>query len=202
MRGLSLCAALVLLALGRAAADVRDTAEPPRPELWTWLSGSQDAALAQLTANRDIVTHVSLGGYSVGADLSLSGKGPNRTILSQLKSYGINVHPLIGGGDIKTLRALFSNSTATAAFVAEAVARATSLGLAGFNIDFEPYSGNEPTTYADALLFAKFANALAKGLHESGTAKLSIDYFSNLAFWDISLLNYTTEVDYLISMDT
>ena len=179
-----------------AARDVNVGA----PSLWAWLSGSADEALTQLRQNNDIVDHVSLGGFSVGHDLSLSGPGPNRTILMELKQLGIAVHPLIGGSDIKTLRALFSNESASSAFIEDSIKRAAASGYAGYNIDFEPY--NEETTFSDALAFASFADKMAKGLHKSGNIKLSIDYFSNLPFWNIGALNSTTEVDYLISMDT
>lgn len=189
---------LVFAVLWLAASASAEVSRQPTA-LWAWLSGSADEALAQLDAHREIVTHVSLGGYSVGADLRLTGS-PNRTLLTVLKSYDITVHPLIGGGDIATLRALFSNATATRLFAAEAAAEASRLGLGGFNIDFEPYK--QGSTYADAVLFAEFTDTLAKELHNSGNAKLSIDFFSNLAFWDIGALNATTDVDYLISMDT
>jgi hypothetical protein len=48
--------------------------------------------------------------------------------------------------------------------------------------------------------YATFVNTFAVALHAKGMV-LSVDYFSNLAIWDLPALNGTA-VDTLISMDT
>jgi hypothetical protein len=55
-------------------------------------------------------------------------------------------------------------------------------------------------TNADGLAYAAFVRAFAAGLHAHGK-ELSVDYFSNLAIWNLAALN-GTGADTLISMDT
>jgi len=169
------------------------------PSVWTWLSGSTNEALDQLKKNSDIVDMVSFGGFSVSSDLKFT-KNCNLTLLNAIHDLKMEPHPLIGGSNIDTLRQLFANVNNSAdAFISDATSTAVSLKLSGYNIDFEPY--NQGSTYADGIAFAAFADKFAKELHKHGM-KLSIDYFSNLPFWNLGALNTTTEVDTLISMDT
>lgn len=174
------------------------TASSTSVSVWTWLSGSTDIALSQLKTNSEIVNQVSFGGFSVSANLTFVDN-LNRTILSAIHDLTLESHPIIGGGSITALRQLFSNVNGSAdTFIAAATSTAVSLNLNGYNIDFEPY--NQDSTYADGLLFASFADKFAKELHKHNV-QLSIDYFSNLPFWNIGALN-STQVDTLISMDT
>ena len=147
-----------------------------RPDLWAWLSGHTDEAIAQIKANRDIVTDISMGGYAVDASGGFSGGGPNATLVAELQSMGIRVWPLIGCGSSSTLRSLFANP---GPFINAAVKEAARLNVAGFNLDFEPYDGHGVAE--DGFEYGTFLGAFADALHAaSPPRKLSLDYFSNL----------------------
>eukprot|EP00039_Didymoeca_costata_P010752 m.145584 g.145584 ORF g.145584 m.145584 type:complete len:146 (-) comp14950_c0_seq1:86-523(-) len=50
------------------------------------------------------------------------------------------------------------------------------------------------------LMYAEFMNKFANALHSEGM-ELSVDYFSNLAIWNLPAMN-STALDTIISMDT
>ena len=164
------------------------------PELWVWISASTEEALAEVKAHSEIVGHASYGGYSVTSNGTFAGKN-NANISDALKDSGVARWPLIGGGSTKTLRKLFANADE---FIHAAVAEIQREGFEGYNIDFEPYDGE--STNADGLSFGIFLTKFADALHQVNK-KLSVDFFSNLPFWDLGALNSST-TDYLISMDT
>ena len=164
------------------------------PELWVWISGSTEEALAQVKAHNKIVSHASYGGYSVTSNGTFAGRN-NANISDALKNSGVARWPLIGGGSTKTLRKLFANPDE---FIHSAVAEIQREGFEGYNIDFEPYDGE--STNEDGLAFGIFLTKFADALHQVNK-KLSVDFFSNLPFWDLAALN-SSMTDYLISMDT
>lgn len=106
----------------------------------------------------------------------------------------------MGCSNITALRLLFANPTP---FITGAIANALDLGLDGINFDFEPYSsggGRIGVTNQDGLDYATFVSAVATAL-QSHNIELSVDYFSNLAIWNLAALN-STGVNTLMSMDT
>lgn len=177
---------------GFAAAAAPAAAAPPA--LWAWLSGHEGEALAQLAANRGVLTDVSIGGYGVGSDGALTG-GPNVTLLGELRRMGLRTHPLVGCGSTAALRTLFASP---GGFIAGITAQATALGFDGINLDFEPYDG--AATNADGAAYGRFLTKLADALHGAGKV-LSLDYFSNVPVWDLAAMN-ASSADRFISMDT
>lgn len=146
------------------------------------------------------MTDVSFGGVSIGADGTLGGT-VNSSLVRLLASMGgVRSHPLISCGGAEKTRAFLGNESAVDQFIDAAVSLAASSGISGYNLDLEPYDA--PTTAADAAAYASFVDKFARRLHSLKTnCTLSLDYFSNLPFWDLGKLA-ATEVDYLISMDT
>ena len=202
MRPLHLCS---LVSLASAAA-----ASQEKPRLWCWLGGGKnwEQAVAQVTANKDIITDVSFGAYTLSDSGALveSKSGLNTTAVALFNSMGVRAHPeiFVGSGptgSIDVMRTLFNDPEP---FIAAAVKAAVTNNFGGFNVDLEPYSDSYPwhptATAADGLAYAKLIDALAKALHAHGKV-VSVDYFSNNPFWNLAALN-ATDADTLISMDT
>ena len=76
--------------------------------------------------------------------------------------------------------------------------------LTGYNLDFEPYDSPikipSSATNADGLAYAGFMRVFAEALHQHDL-ELSVDYFSNLAIWNLAAMN-SSNLDTIISMDT
>ena len=155
--------------------------------------------MEQLKANSDIVHAVSFGAFSVAAASGMSAPtlagSVNATLQSELSALGFETHALVGCGSTPTLRQLFANPEP---FITAAVQATVASNVTGLNLDFEPYDNQ--ATNADGLAFAAFVDRLANSLHAAGKV-LSVDYFTNNAFWSLAALNGTA-VDRLISMDT
>eukprot|EP00038_Savillea_parva_P009726 m.185453 g.185453 ORF g.185453 m.185453 type:complete len:325 (-) comp16453_c0_seq1:58-1032(-) len=173
-----------------------------RPDVWFWGSGS-DESVSGIEAHRSSL-HGATIHYSVGAGRVLPNgtyeNSGNKTLIASLKSHGYIVHSIMGCGNISALRMVFDSQEE---FISDAVNGAVALGLDGINLDFEPYSaggGRIGVTNADGMRYAKFVDALAAACHAKGLT-LSLDYFSNLAIWNLGALN-DTQIDTLISMDT
>ena len=167
------------------------------PTLWLWLSGKQDVALQQVIAHKHIVHAVGIGGYSLQKGGTLSG-AVNATLTRGLAAAGVEVHALMGGGSMAVLRSLVQSPASERAFFAAAVDEAVRANLTGFNMDLEPYS--QHVTNADGLMYAGFLDRFARALHARQRV-LSVDYFTNLPFWNLAALN-ATALDRIISMDT
>ena len=164
------------------------------PKLWLWLSGHTAEAMSEIQMHKGIISSISFGGYSVGANGTFAGK-VNATLISQLQGMNIEAWPLIGCGSTKTLRILMSNPDA---FINFAVSEIVKQGFDGYNIDFEPYDGL--STNEDGVNYGIFLDKFAAALHKVNK-KLSVDYFSNLPIWNLGAMN-SSSTDYFISMDT
>ena len=165
------------------------------PVLWFWGGGTVES-IGNITSHplpgAPPIAY-SIGAGSVVANGSFAPSGDGKKV-QELQSHGLSVHGIMGCSDIHTLRALFRRP---GPFIADAVAFADKLKLAGFNLDFEPYDG---VTNADGAAYAAFVDLFAAALHAQGL-QLTVDFFSNGAIWDVAALN-STAVDVLISMDT
>jgi len=157
-----------------------------------------DADLAEiLRLGPKVYNVVSIEAYDLdwGAtikDCGYSRVGPN------LVAAGIKVMPMITTANIKKLRDLWND---TDGFISKAmdVARNNKDWITGFNIDFEPEGGENPT-YNDAVQYANFLDKFAKALHAEGFyLTVDIAQWSNL--WQDELLA-KTDVDRFITMQT
>ena len=104
---------------------------PAVPDLWFWGSASE-ASISAIAEHRSQLAGANVL-YSIGGCGSLSSNGSfvpagNATKIAWLRSEQIEVHAIMGGGSIASLRRLFA---APDAFITEAVAHAAKMGLAG-----------------------------------------------------------------------
>ena len=163
------------------------------PGLWFWGSGSNesiDAIVAHRTELADgppVLYSIGAGGVAANGSFTRSGSAAT---VARLKAANFGVHAIIGCGSIDTLRRLFSNPNP---FITAAVAAAKDLGLDGYNLDFEPYGAvnlQAGVTNDDGLAYAAFIDKFAAALHAQNM-ELSVDYFSNLAIWNLGAMNST-----------
>ena len=136
------------------------------PDLWAWNSGNDDAALAQMEANKDLLTDVSFGaGYGLKCNASLAPActfGASNASFpaakdAQLRAWGLRRHALVGGGSTAALRLLFADPSA---FIGGAVAEAIARRLDGYNLDFEPHDAAVPPSNADGAAYDAFQQKL------------------------------------------
>jgi len=140
---------------------------------------------------------VSIEAYDLDWGATIKDCGYSR-VGPKLVNAGIMVQPMITTANIGKLRDLWEDPDG---FIAKAmdVARKNKKWISGFNIDFEPEGGDDPT-HEDAVHYAKFLDAFAKALHAEGF-KLTVDIASWCALWENDLLAKTA-VDRFITMDT
>jgi len=116
----------------------------------------------------------------------------------KLVNAGIKVQPMITTANIDIIRELWQDIPG---FIERAmsVARCNKAWISGFNIDFEPETGDPPKEN-DARNFAAFVDQFAKALHKEGF-NLTVDIASWCALFDDGLLA-ATAVDRFITMST
>jgi len=116
----------------------------------------------------------------------------------QLVNAGIMVQPMITTANIGKLRDLWKDPKG---FISQAmnVARNNKGWITGFNIDFEPEGGEDPT-HQDAVNFANFLDLFAKALHAEGFY-LTVDIANWSPLFEDDILA-KTDVDRFITMST
>jgi len=144
-----------------------------------------------------VFNYVSIEAYDLDWGASIKDCGYSR-VGPRLANAGIKVMPMITTANIGKLRDLWQDMDG---FIKQAMneARNNKDWITGFNIDFEPEGGEEPT-YDDAVQYANFLDKFAKALHAEGfTLTVDIAQWSNL--WQDELL-VQTDVDRFITMQT
>ena len=99
------------------------------------------------------------------------------------------------------MRELFANPQP---FIASCIAALKAdASLTGFNVDWEPTSGNgAPTPTADdAVAYAAFLDTFAKALHAAGPYQLTVAVATWSPIWNLTLLG-KTDVDLIAHMGT
>jgi len=140
---------------------------------------------------------VSIEAYDLDWGASITDCGYSR-VGPQLVNAGIKVQPMITTANIDKLRELWQDIPG---FVdkAMAVARSNKDWISGFNVDFEPETGDPPTE-KDAWNFANFVDLFARALHQEGF-NLTVDIAGCFSLFDNDLLA-STPVDRFITMST
>ena len=144
-----------------------------------------------------VYNFVSIEAYDLNWGATIKDCGYSR-VGPQLVKAGIKVMPMITTANIEKLYQLWND---TDGFIKQAVevARNNKDWITGFNVDFEPEGGKEPT-YNDAVQYANFLDKFAKALHAEGfLLTVDIAHWSNL--WQDELLA-KTDVDRFITMQT
>jgi len=199
----ALACALAVVAGHASSAEVRPSGRQ-LPGLWFWGSGSNesiDAIAGNQSLLRGAQVYYSVGAGSVNASNAHFVKGGDKALIARMRGKGWKVHSIVGCGSITTLRSLFADPQP---FISGAIENAVELGLDGYNLDFEPYDSPikipSSATNADGLAYAGFMRVFAEALHQHDL-ELSVDYFSNLAIWNLAAMN-SSNLDTIISMDT
>jgi len=140
---------------------------------------------------------VSIEAYDLDFGASIKDCGYSR-VGPKLTAAGIKVQPMITTANINKLRDLWKDPKG---FVAQAmtVARDNKSWITGFNIDFEPEGGEDPT-HEDAANFANFLDLFGKALHAEGFT-LTVDIANWSPLFEDALLA-KADVDRFITMST
>jgi len=140
---------------------------------------------------------VSIEAYDLDWGANIKDCGYSR-VGPKLTNAGIMVEPMITTANIGKLRDLWKDPKG---FVTQAmtVARNNKAWITGFNIDFEPEGGEDPT-HEDAVQFANFVDLFAKALHAEGF-KLTVDIANWCSLFEDDILA-KTDVDRFITMST
>jgi len=152
---------------------------------------------AILNLGPSVYNYVSIEAYDLDWGATIKDCGYSR-VGPRLVNAGIKVMPMITTANIGKLRDLWNDMDG---FIAKAmdVARNNKDWITGFNIDFEPEGGEEPT-YNDAVNYANFLDKFAKSLHAEGFI-LTVDIAQWSNIWQDDLLSETA-VDRFITMQT
>jgi len=144
-----------------------------------------------------VYNYVSIEAYDLDWGANLKDCGYSR-VGPRLVNAGIKVMPMITTANNDKLRDLWNDMDG---FISQAMdaARKNKAWISGFNIDFEPEYGSEPT-YQDGVQFANFLDKFAKALHKEGFT-LTVDIASWCTLFDDDLLA-PTAVDRFITMST
>jgi len=157
-----------------------------------------DTDLAELlNLGPSVFPVVSIEGYDLDWGASITDCGYSR-VGPRLVNAGLKVQPMITTANIDKIRQLWNDIPG---FIdkAMAVAIQNKDWISGFNIDFEPETGDPPTEN-DAWNFANFVDLFARALHKEGM-NLTVDIASWCALFDDDLLA-PTNVDRFITMST
>ncbi|GIQ83925.1 hypothetical protein KIPB_005331, partial [Kipferlia bialata] len=174
---------------------------PPDRRVLTWLclercsEVSIDDALDQLAQYTDMVTDVSFEAYDLGYNSTLVW---NRftDVYPDLVRMGYRAWPMITTSNPTMLRQLFEDPQP---FISRAVSVALDNGYTGYNMDFEPSTGN--MTDEDGADYAAFVTMFADALHRAGMELQVIVYSWDSAFIKGDLMAQTS-ADRIITMDT
>ena len=150
-----------------------------------------------LEAGPSVFPFVSIEAFDLEFGANISDCGYSR-VGPKLVEKGITVLPMITTANIKKLRSLWENPK-NFVDTAVAIARNNSKWISGFNIDFEPEGGDDPT-HSDAENFAAFIDMLGKALHAEGFL-LTVDVANWCALFEDDLLTKTA-ADRFITMST
>eukprot|EP01051_Picozoa_sp_SAG22_P013988 SAG22_NODE_1635_length_3925_cov_19.715107_4_plen_314_part_00 len=195
-----LCLCLGLLLSPAAAAP---------PGLWFW-GGADPKSLGDIAAFQKAAgsaapaIYYAVGGFSMAG--GKFGGEMNVTKNKMMSSMGIKVQGMISTSSIKDLRTVFEDPTE---FIADAVKGVVAAEVAGINLDWEPYAkgmtkwtpgDGDGVLNKDGFIYATFLDKFGKALHAAGK-ELSLDFFSNLAIWNLPAMN-ASAVDTYIDMDT
>jgi len=144
-----------------------------------------------------VYNYVSIEAYDLDWGANLKDCGYSR-VGPRLVNAGIKVMPMITTANNDKLRDLWNDMDG---FISQAMdaARKNKAWISGFNIDFEPEYGSEPT-YQDGVQFANFLDKFAKALHKEGFL-LTVDIAQWSNIWQDELLS-DTDVDRFITMQT
>jgi hypothetical protein len=176
--------ALVAGAAFAAAAGTGATAAPARFVMpWMCLERCGDSSadiafqLNQLAVNVSVFTGVAFEDYNLGANSSLI-KNNLTQVAGPLAALGLQRWAMISSypyppAFLTWMRQVFAQP---APFISACIAAARAENLTGFNVDWEPTSGNGAPTPEpqDALDYAAFLTTLADALHAEGFL-LSVD---------------------------
>ncbi len=166
--------------------------------VWMCLERCNDNAadgLAQIAANRNLLTSVSYEAYDLGPGGTLVDNGFT-DVGPALAKLGLHRFAMITAANNTLLTQLLWGSD-TPPIIADAVKVALQKNLTGFDIDFEP---NDAMTDRDAERYVVFLNSFATSLHAAGK-RLSVDVASWNGFWNFTRIA-TSRVDTVHQMDT
>jgi len=140
---------------------------------------------------------VSIEAYDLDWGASIKDCGYSR-VGPKLVDAGIKVQPMITTANIEKIRQLWKDPNG---FIEQAmnVARTNKTWISGFNVDFEPETGDKPT-HEDAVNFANFIDAFGKALHAEGF-NLTVDIANWCSLFEDDLLT-KADADRFITMST
>lgn len=156
-------------------------------------------------SEQNLINSVSFEKYNLGPNATLIDDTDLENVTPILQNInGIELWPMISSYPyppefLTWMRQLFDNQTMAQSFIDQCKQQAIMYGYTGFNIDWEPQTGPQPTEQ-DAISYANFLNKMSMEMH-SINKKLSVDVGSWNLLWNLTLLSQTN-LDFIITMNT
>jgi hypothetical protein len=169
--------------------------------------GDNSSAIAQqlatLEAKKSDFTAVAFELFNLGNNSALLANNLTN-VAPSIARIGLERHAMVSSYPyppwfLLAMRSVFKDPQP---FIDACIAAAASYNLTGFNVDWEPTSGNgaPAPTPDDTVAYAAFLNALADGLH-AHALQVSVDVATWSPIWNLTLIGQT-HVDYVMTMNT
>eukprot|EP01084_Bolivina_argentea_P243362 408002_1 len=156
-------------------------------------------------SQQGLINSISFEKYNLGPNGTLILDNDLDNVTPQLQTINnIELWPMISSYPyppefLTWMRQLFNNETLCDQFIDQCKQQAKTYNYNGFNVDWEPQTGPQPTEQ-DAINYALFLNKFAQEMH-SINKQLSVDIGSWNLLWNLTLISQT-EIDYIITMNT
>lgn len=197
-----MAARVLLLAAASAVASAKFSFVMPWFCLERCGDSSSDIANEywQLAVNTSTFTGVAFEDYNLGQN-SLLIKNNLTQIAAPVKALGLQRWAMVSSYPyppqfLNWMRQVFQNPTP---FISACLKAAAVESLTGFNIDWEPQSGDNPTAQ-DAADYAAFLTTFSDAMHSHGILT-SVDVATWSDIWNYTLLGQSS-VDYIMTMST
>jgi hypothetical protein len=158
------------------------------------------AELLQLSTNRSVFTAAAFEDFNLGPNSTLIANNLTQ-VSSALHEDGLSTYAMVSSFPyppqfLDYMRQVFANP---GPFIMQCLAAAQSQSLSGFNIDWEPQSGETPTP-EDAIAYAQFLANFTAEMHIAGLV-VSVDVATWSPIWNITAIA-ASGVDYVATMST
>lgn len=159
------------------------------------------AQLQQFATNRTVLNAVSFEDFNLAANSTLF-KNNLTQVAASLNSYGAETLAMVSSYPyppefLTWMRQVFASPQP---FIDQCLAAAKREKLRGFNIDWEPTTGNgaPAPTAQDSADYAAFLDTFSKAMHAAGLVA-SVDVASWSPIWNFTAIA-ATDIDYIMTM--
>lgn len=157
--------------------------------------------LQQVTANSSVFTAVAFEDFNLGPNSTLVFNNLT-AVAAKIRAADLAPYAMVSSFPyppqfLEYMRSVFADPEP---FIQACLDAARAQGIAGFNIDWEPQTGESPTA-KDASDYATFLGNFTIAMHDRAGLVVSVDVATWSPIWNIPLI-VASGVDYIVTMST